>query len=104
MPENADGLAHDEEANAQTVASRRIETCERLENPGHFVPCDTDPSVIHVDADALADVTATEENAATGLRVLDRVANQVAQDGAEKKQVAVNRGGGLDYTNADSLL
>lgn len=75
MPQQADGLAHDEEADAQTVASRRIETSEGFENSRHLVSRDTDSSVIHVDTDALADVTATEENASTGLRVFDRVAN-----------------------------
>jgi hypothetical protein len=34
-------------------------------------------------------VTATEEEAATGLRVLDSVADQVAQNGAEKQRVAL---------------
>ena len=51
----------------------------------------------------LAGVTATEENAATGLCVLDGVATQVAQNSTEKQRIALNRGAGRDRTNADSL-
>ena len=59
------------------------------------MPRDTDSSIIHVDPDALIDVTATKENPSTRLRVFHSVVDQVAQDGAEKQRVAVNRGGGL---------
>jgi hypothetical protein len=48
-------------------------------------------------------VTATEEDAATGLRVLDSVADQVAQNGTEKQCVALDRGAGRGRANADTL-
>jgi hypothetical protein len=103
MPQQTDSLAHDEEADAQTAASRWIETSEGLENSRHLVSRDADSSVVHVDADALARVTATKKNAVAGLRVFNSVADQIAQDGGEKERIAVNRGCGLDYTNADAL-
>ena len=77
MSENSDRLAHDEEANAQTIASRRIKTGEGLEHSRHLVPGNTDSSVIHVNADALVGVPATGENAATGLCVFDGVVDQL---------------------------
>jgi hypothetical protein len=64
---------------------------------------DADSGVIDVDTNALADVTATQENASAEFRVFDGVADQVAQDGAEKHRVAVYCGGGLDGPNADSF-
>jgi hypothetical protein len=103
MSENSDRLAHDEEANAQTIASRRIKTGEGLEHSRHLVPGNTDSSVIHVNADALVGVSATGENAATGLCVFDGVVDQVAQNGTEKRRIALNRGTSRDGTNADSL-
>ena len=103
MPQQADGLAHDEEADAQTVASHRIEPSESLENSRHLVRRHADASVVDVDTNALPDMTATHENASSGFCVFDSVANQVAQDGAEKQRVAVYRGAGLDGPNADSF-
>jgi hypothetical protein len=81
--------------------SRWIEPSEGFENPRHFVRSDAYSSVIQVDTNAIADVTAAEENASSGFCVFDRVANQVAQDGAEKQRVALYRGGGLGGSNAD---
>ena len=37
MSQNSDRLAHDEEANAQTIASRRIKTGEGLEHSRHLI-------------------------------------------------------------------
>jgi hypothetical protein len=81
VSQDSDRLAHDEEADAETIASRRIKTGECLEHPRHLVPGHTDSGVIHVNTDALVGVTATDENAATGLCVFDGVADQVAQNG-----------------------
>ena len=103
VSQNSDSLAHDEEADAQTVASRRTKTGEGMEHSRQLVFGDTDSGVIHVNTDALAGVTATEEDAATGLRVLDSVADQVAQNGTEKQCIALNRRAGRDRTNADSV-
>ena len=103
VSQNSDSLAHDEEADAQTVASRRTKTGEGMEHSGQLVLGDTDSGVIHVNTDALAGVTATEEDAATRLRVLDSVADQVAQNGTEKQRVALNRGAGRGRANADPL-
>ena len=77
MSQYSDRLAHDEEADAQTVASRRIKTGEGIEHERHLVPGNSDSGVIHVNTDAPAGVAATDENAATGLCVFDRVADQV---------------------------
>ena len=67
VSQDSDRLAHDEEADAETIASRRIKTREGLEHPRHLVPGHTDSGVIHVNTDVLVGVTATDENAATGL-------------------------------------
>jgi len=103
VSQNSDSLAHDEEADAQAVASRRTKTGEGMEHSGQLVLSDTDSGVIHVNTDAVAGVTATKEDAATGLRVLDSVADQVAQNGAEKQRVALDRGTGRGHANADPL-
>jgi hypothetical protein len=103
VSQNSDRLAHDEEANAQTIASRRIKTGEGLEHSRHLVPGYTDSSVIHVNADPLVGVPATDENAATRLCVFDGIADQVAQNGTEKQSIALNRSASRDRTNADSL-
>jgi len=103
VSQDSDRLAHDEEADSETVASRRIKTGEGLERPRHLVPGHTDSGVIHVNTDALVGVTATDENAATGLCVFDGVADQVAQNGTEKQCIALNRRAGRDRTNADSV-
>lgn len=104
MSEYSDRLAHDEESDAETIASRGIKTGEGLGHSGHLVPGDTDSGVIHVNTDALAGMTATEENAAARLSVLDGVADQVAQNCTEKHGVALNRGAGRGRTNVEPLL
>jgi hypothetical protein len=81
-------LAHDEEADAQAIVSRGMETSECLEHSRNLVPGDTDSGVIHVNTDVRANVTAADENAAPGLRVLDGVADQVSQNGTEKQRIA----------------
>ena len=103
VSQDSDRLAHDEEADAETIASSRIKTREGLEHPRHLVPGHTDSGVIHVNTDVLVGVTATDENAATGLCVFDGVADQVAQNGTEKQCIALNRRAGRDRTNADSV-
>ena len=103
VSQNSDRLAHDEEADAQTVASRGIKTGEGLEHSRHLVPGDTDSGVIDINTDGLASVTAPKENAATRLCVFDSVVDQVAQNGTEKHRIAFNRGVGRDRTKADSL-
>src|SRR4029077_2154844 len=103
MSQNSDRLAHDEEADAQTVVSRRINAGKRLKHSRNLVAGDTDSRVIHVNTDVHTSVTASDEDTATRLRVLDGIADQVAQNGAEKQRVALNRGAGRDHTNADSL-
>jgi hypothetical protein len=96
VSQDSDRLANDEEADAQTIASLRIKTGEGLKYSGHLVPGDTDSGVIDINTDALAGVTATDENVATGLCVFDGVANQVAQNGTEKQRIALNRGAGRE--------
>jgi hypothetical protein len=103
VSQNSDRLAHDEEANAQTIASRRIKPGEGFEHSRHLVPGYADSSVIHVNADPLVGVPATDENAATRLCVFDGIADQVAQNGTEKQSIALNRSASRDRTNADSL-
>jgi hypothetical protein len=103
VSQNYDRLAHDEEANAQTIASRRIKTGEGLEHSRHLVPGYADSSVIHVNADPLVGVPATDENTATRLCVFDGIADQVAQSGTEKQSIALNRSASRDRTNPDSL-
>jgi hypothetical protein len=99
----ADCLAHDEEPDAETIAPRTINTGEGLEHSRHLVRGNTDSGVMHVNTDALVGVTATDENAATGLCVFDGVADQVAQNGTEKQRIALNRGAGRDRSDTDTV-
>ena len=103
VSQDSDRLAHDEEADAETIASPRIKMGESLEHPRHLVPGHTDSGGIHVNTDALVGVTATDEDAATRLCVFDGVADQVAQNGTGKQCIALNRRAGRDRTNADSV-
>jgi hypothetical protein len=103
VAQDVDGLTHNEESYPNAVASCGIETSEGLENPRHLVSADADSGVIYVDAHVIADVTAPEENAASGLSVFDGVAYQVAQDGTEKQGIALNRGVGRDHAKPNSL-
>ena len=104
MPQYADGLAHDKEADAQTVALGRFQASKRLKDSWHLISRDANSSIVHVDTDALAGATATKKNATAGLCVFDGIANQVAQDGAEEQRVAANRSAGLNNANADPSL
>src|ERR1700722_9776667 len=104
MSQNSDRLSYDEEADTQTVAPRWIKPGEGFEHSRHPVPGNTDSGVIYVDTDALAGAAATWKNAATRLRVLDGVVDQVPQNGAEKQRIALNHGAGWGRTNAKPLL
>jgi hypothetical protein len=103
MPQDVDGLAHNEEAYPDAVASCGIKTGKGLENPRHLVHGDADSGVIYVNAHPIAGVAATEENAASRLSVFDGVAYQVAQDGTEQQRIALDRCVGWDHTKLDSL-
>jgi hypothetical protein len=67
-----------------------------------LVRSDANSSVIQVNTNVLTDMAATEENTPTGLGVFDGVANQVAQNSAEKQRIAVYCGGGRNRPNANS--
>lgn len=102
MFQDADGFAYDEKAYPKAVGVRRIDACERLENARHLVSCDADSVVIHVNTDLVAGVTAAQKNSATGLGVLDGIADQVAQDSTEKQCIALNRCARGYYSKLDS--
>ena len=103
VSQNADRLTDDEEADAETIVAPWIKAGEGLEYPSHLVLGNTDPSVIHVNTCASTGLTTPQENAATRLCVFDGVADQVAQNGAEKQRVALDRGAGRDRTDPYAL-
>jgi hypothetical protein len=103
VSQNADRLADDEEADAQTIVARGIKAGEGLEYSSHLALGNADPCVIHVNTGASVGLTTPQENAATRLCVFDGVADQIAQNGAEKQRVALDRGAGRDRTDPYAL-
>jgi hypothetical protein len=57
VSQNADRLADDEEADAQTIVAGGVKAGEGLEYSSHLVLGNTAPCVIHVDTGASAGLT-----------------------------------------------
>ena len=104
VSQKSDRLAHDEEAYAQTVASCCIEAGESLEDLRHLFARNADPRVVHVDPYARAAVPTAQEDAASRLGVLDRIAYQVAKDSTEEQAITQYRRIGRNHANAYALF
>jgi len=103
VAQNSDRLAHDEEPDAQTVTSYGIKPGECLEDLRHLFARDSNARVIHIDPDTRTEVPATKKDATSGLCVLDCIADQIAQGGAEEQAVTQYRGVAGNHMDAYAL-
>jgi hypothetical protein len=103
VAQNSDRLAHDEEPDAQTVTSCGIKPGESLEDLRHLFARDSNARVIHIDPDTRTEVPATKKDATSGLCVLDCIADQIAQGGAEEQAVTQYRGVAGNHVDAYAL-
>src|SRR5262249_51684635 len=104
MSEHTDRLAHDEEADTQSVAPRMIQTSESVEDFRHCFLGDATACIEYVDADVLIGLTAAYENSATRLCVFDGIADDIAKNSAKKQSIAHNVRACRNHSNFDSLL
>jgi hypothetical protein len=104
MSEHGDRPSHDEEADAEPVTLCRIEASEGFEDCRDLLCGYTDPRVEYIDAYAISHVTAPQKNPATRFRKLYRIADQVAENRAEKYGIAHDRGCSGHQSNLNSLL
>ena len=87
MTQNCEGLPHDEETDAETVTLCGIKPSERFEYPRNLLVGNSNARVVHVDTDFRTRASAAEKDATSRLSVLDRIAHQIAQGGAEKQAI-----------------
>jgi hypothetical protein len=92
VAQNSDRLAHDEEPDAQAVTPCGIKPGESLEDLRDLFASDSNARVIHIDPGTRTEVPATKKDATSGLGVLDCIADQIAQGGAEQQVVTQYRG------------
>ena len=91
MPQNPERLAHNEEAHAQALASSGIEAGESFKDLRNFLARDSSAGVVNINSNTRAGVPAANKYAATRLSVFDRIADQIAQRGAEEQIFAQYR-------------
>ncbi|WGD50305.1 hypothetical protein QA641_32585 [Bradyrhizobium sp. CB1650] len=94
---------HYEQADAKALTPFGIEARKSLKNVREFVARNSSASIIHVDPDRRAVVPAADENATSRLRVLDCVADQIAQRSTEEQVVTQNRSITWNYPHAYAL-
>src|SRR5262249_36421349 len=104
MSEHADRLAHDEEADTQSVAPCMIQTSESVEDFRHCFLRDAAACVEYVDADVLIGLTAAYENSATRLCVFDGVADYIAKNSTKKQSIAYDVRACRNHSDFDALL
>jgi hypothetical protein len=100
VAQNSDRLAHDEEPDAQSVTSCGIKPGESLEDLRHLCARDSNARVIHIDPDTRTEVPAIKKDATSGMCVLDCIADQIAQGGAEEQAIAQYRGVAGNHVDA----
>jgi hypothetical protein len=103
VAQNSERLAHDEEPDAQTVRSCGIKPGESLEDLRHLFARDSNARVVHIDPDTRSEVPATKKDPTSGLCVLDCIADQIAQGGAEEQAVTQYRGVAGNHVDAYAL-
>ncbi|MGY3617821.1 hypothetical protein ACVJGD_004017 [Bradyrhizobium sp. USDA 10063] len=104
MSEHGDGPSHDQQADAKPVTLRRVEASEGFEDFRYLLGGNTDPRIEYIDAYAVSHVTAPQKDTATRFRELYRIADQIAENRAEKNGIAHDRGCGGHQSNLNSLL
>jgi hypothetical protein len=103
VAQNSERLAHDEEPDAQTVTSCGIKPGESLEDFRHLFARDSNARVVHIDPDTRTEVPATKKDPPSGLCVLDCIADQITQGGAEEQAVTQYRGVAGNHVDAYAL-
>ena len=91
VAQNSDRLAHDEEPDAQAVASRDIKAGESLEDLGHLFARNSNARVVHIDPNTRTGVPAAEKDTTSWLGVLNCITDQIAQGGAKEQAIAQYR-------------
>ncbi len=100
VAQNSERLAHDEGSDAQAVAFCGIKPGERLEDSRNLLTRNSSARVAHIDPDSRTGVPAANKNATSRFAVLDCIADQIAQGGAEKQAIAQYRGGAGNHVDA----
>jgi hypothetical protein len=103
VAQNSERVAHDEETDAQTVASCGIKPGEGLEDSWNFLTRNSSARVVHIDPDSRTGVPAANKDATSRLGVLDGIADQIAQGGAEKQAIAQYGGVAGNHLDAYAL-
>ena len=103
MAQDSKRFAHDEETDAMAVTLHDIKAGESLEYLRKLLTRNPDPRVVHIDPDSRIGVPATNKNATSRLGVFDRIADQIAQGGAEEQAFAQYQGVAGNHVNAYSL-
>jgi hypothetical protein len=92
MPQNSERLPHDEETDAEALALCGVKPSERFEDSRYLLVGDSNARIVHVDPNFRAGTPATEQHATSQFGVLDCIAHQIAQGGAEKQAITEYRG------------
>jgi hypothetical protein len=103
VAENSERLTHDEETDAQTVASCGIQPGKGLEDFRNLLTRNSSARVVHIDPDSRTGVPAANKDATSRLGVLDCIADQIAQGGPEKQAIAQYRGVAGNHVDAYAL-
>lgn len=86
------------------VVGTSAHTSEQIENSRHLVTGNPYSSVVDFDTDDISGATAADENATSRIRILDRVAHQIAQNRTEKQPIALNGKTGRNHTKLDPFF
>src|ERR1700757_2018052 len=87
MPQNSERLLHDEETDAEALALCGIKPSERFEDSRYLLVGDSNARIVHFDPNFRAGAPATKQHATSQFGVLDCIAHQIAQGGAEKQAI-----------------
>jgi len=88
VPQELDCLAHKEKTDPEAIALQGIKADESVKDRRRLLLRNADPGIVHVDSDIRAAAPAAEQNTTSRFGVLDRIADQIAQDGSKQEVVA----------------
>src|SRR5258708_38176655 len=88
MPEAIGGPLNDKETEPQAVGSHRVEPEKWFEYRCQFVGRDTLAVIAHLDPKCRSMLATADEDTATGRRVIERIAREIAQHTVEQHGLA----------------
>src|SRR6266567_9102287 len=91
----------DEEPQPQTTGAGRIDPVERLKNVGQVGRRDADAVVPYLEVHRRAAPTGSDEHATAARRIVDRVADEIAQYAAQQCGIARHGGARRDEAKPD---